>query len=212
VTQATDGDGGTRSYGGRSAAQRAAERRARLVAAATTLLGEHGEQKATMTAICQTAGLTERYFYESFRHRDEALVAAFDEVCRELAASAVAAVEATDGEPLDRTRAALRAAVDVLVAEPAKARVVVLESSASAPLRARRRELVAWFAGVVADEARSILGDRAQPDERLRVHATFFVAGLAELVVSWLHEEPGITPERLVEIGSDLFVAVARRD
>nr|WP_301539788.1 TetR/AcrR family transcriptional regulator [Nocardioides sp. zg-DK7169] len=182
------------------------------MAAAITLLGEQGEQKATMTAICQAAGLTERYFYESFRNRDEALVAALDEVCRELATSAVAAVEATDGEPLDRTRAALRAAVDVLVAAPAKARVVVVESSASAPLRARRRELVAWFAGVVTDEARSILGERALPADRLRVHATFFVAGLAELVADWLHDEPGLTPDRLVEVGSELFVAVARRD
>lgn len=32
----------------------------------------------TMTEVCARAGLTERYFYESFRNLDELLVAIFD--------------------------------------------------------------------------------------------------------------------------------------
>src|SRR3546814_11852560 len=52
-----------------------------------------------MTAICAEASLTERYFYESFRNRDEALMAALDQVCNEIAAAALAAVEQTDGDP-----------------------------------------------------------------------------------------------------------------
>ncbi len=81
--------GGTdrRRYGGRSAQERAEDRRSRLVEAAITVLAAQGE-RATMTAICQQAGLTERYFYESFANREAALVAALERVSDEISATA----------------------------------------------------------------------------------------------------------------------------
>src|SRR5688572_31769757 len=59
-----------RSYGGKTVAERAAERRSRLVDATIAVLSASGEAHATMTAICVEAGLTERYFYESFRSEE----------------------------------------------------------------------------------------------------------------------------------------------
>ena len=55
-----------------------------MVEAAITVLATQGE-RATMTAICHEAGLTERYFYESFANRDAALVAALEAVTEEIA-------------------------------------------------------------------------------------------------------------------------------
>ena len=86
-----------RSYGGKTAEERAQDRRARLVDATIALLAEHGEAGTTMTAICARAGLTERYFYESFAHREDALLAALDHVCEQIAAAA--------GGPSSRRRA-----------------------------------------------------------------------------------------------------------
>src|SRR3546814_12873921 len=88
-----------RSYGGMTSEERSSARRERLVAATIEVLATRGETATTMTAICAEASLTERYFYESFRNRDEALMAALDQVCNEIAAAALAAVERTDGDP-----------------------------------------------------------------------------------------------------------------
>lgn len=200
-----------RSYGGQTADERVAARRERLVAAAASLLAERGESRTTMTAICAEAGLTERYFYESFRSRDEALVAALDTTARRIAAIAVAGVQATPGDPATRVRAGLAAVIDLVVADPAAARVVVLESTANAALRARRHELLGWFSDLVAQEAQGIFGDDAWPQPRARLQAMAFVAGLAELVAGWLQGDVRVGRDELVEIGSDLFTAIARR-
>ena len=205
---------GARTYGGRSAAERAAERRGRLVAAAITALGTQGESATTMTGICQGAGLTERYFYESFKGRDDALVAALDAVAGEVAAAAVAAIEghaAAGGSAGEAVGAALAAVVDLVSSDPAKGRVLVVESAANAPLRARRHALVGEFADLVARQATALYGDRAWPPARARVHGTVFVAGLSELVAAWLAGEVDLDRDELVATGRDLFEAVLRR-
>lgn len=201
----------TRSYGGQTADERAAGRRVRLVDATIRLLAEQGEARTTMTAVCAGAGLTERYFYESFSSRDEALVAALDAAAARIAETAVTAVAASAGSPVDRVRAGLSAVLDLLDEEPAVGRVVVLESTANPALRQRRHGLLRWFGDVVAAEARTIFGERAWPDDRARLHAVAFVAGLGELVAAWQLGELDLTPARLVEIGTDLFAATAQR-
>lgn len=202
---------GARSYGGKTANERVADRRARLVDATIALLASDGEARTTMTAICQRAGLTERYFYESFGSRDEVLHAALDSVSEEIARTAVDAVAASSGEPADRVRAAIGAVVDLVVAAPDKMRVAVIESNANASMRARRHELLGSFAVLVATEAKEIFGDETWPEPRDHLQAVIFMAGLSELVASWLLGEVELTPDELVTTASDSLVALMRR-
>lgn len=201
----------TRSYGGKTAAERVAERRARLIEATIEVLAEHGEAHATMTQVCNAAGLTERYFYESFGSRDELLVAALDSVGEEIARTALDAVAASSGEPADRVRAAIGAVVDLVVAAPDKMRVAVIESNANAPMRARRHELLGSFAALVAAEAREIFGDETWPEPRDHLQGVIFMAGLSELVASWLLSEVELSRDELVTTASDSLVALLRR-
>src|SRR6516225_3996252 len=60
---------------------RQALRRDELVAAGVTLLGGADGPALTVRAVCREAGLTERYFYESFSDRDEFVRAVYDDVC-----------------------------------------------------------------------------------------------------------------------------------
>ncbi len=200
-----------RSYGGRTAPERAADRRQRLVDASIVVLGESGEAAATMTAICSTAGLTERYFYESFANLDEALLAALDSVCNDIIALATATVESTSGPAEARVRAVMTAFVDLVQRSPAKAKVAVIHSSANPRLRARRQELVGVFAEFVAREAAALYGDRAWPAERARIYGLVYVAGFAELVAAWLSGEVTLTPVELAETAADLFTVLSRR-
>ncbi|MEP6502955.1 MAG: TetR/AcrR family transcriptional regulator [Betaproteobacteria bacterium] len=57
---------GGRAYGGLAREERVATRRARFVEAGIELFGTQGFRGATVRGICAAAGLTDRYFYESF--------------------------------------------------------------------------------------------------------------------------------------------------
>lgn len=201
-----------RSYGGKTVAERAAERRSRLVDATIAVLSASGEAHATMTAICVEAGLTERYFYESFASLDDALHAALDSVCQEMLALATAKVQETaDESPEARVHAVMEAFVRWVDEAPAKARVAVIHASANPRLRARRSELLGVFADFVAREATELYGAEAWPMDRARIHGLVYIAGFAELVASWLNGDVRLTRDELVEAAEGLFAVMSRR-
>lgn len=68
---------GLRRYGGRGGEERRAERRERLLDAGLACYGEVGYHAATVRLICARAGLTERYFYESFANGEDLLCAVY---------------------------------------------------------------------------------------------------------------------------------------
>ncbi|MBV9841468.1 MAG: TetR family transcriptional regulator [Sphingomonadaceae bacterium] len=73
-----------RRYGGQSQEARIAERREKLMRAALALYGRVGPADASVAMICAEAGLTARYFYESFANRDALFLAVFEAVCARL--------------------------------------------------------------------------------------------------------------------------------
>src|ERR1700712_4827252 len=66
-----------RRYSGLSFEDRQSDRRARLVRAALDVAGRFGLEGTSVAAICAEAGLTARYFYESFPSRDAIFVEAY---------------------------------------------------------------------------------------------------------------------------------------
>jgi AcrR family transcriptional regulator len=200
-----------RSYGGKTAAERAQDRRLRLVEATISQLAEHGEAATTMTAICARAGLTERYFYESFAHREDALLAALDHVSDRIAAAATDVLGETSGTPEERVHAVMASFVDLVSRDPALGLVAVVHSSATPSLRARRRELIGTFADLVASEAATLYGQDAWPADRAHVQGLVYIAGFGELVAAWLTGEVDLTADQLTSTASDLFVSLSRR-
>jgi AcrR family transcriptional regulator len=73
-----------RRYSGQSFEDRQAERRDKLIHAAVQVAGRVGLDGASVAAICAEAGLTARYFYESFPTREAIFVEAYRAVQREL--------------------------------------------------------------------------------------------------------------------------------
>jgi AcrR family transcriptional regulator len=66
-----------RSYGGLALEDRVAARRARFIAAGVELFGTQGFRGATVRGVCAAAGLTDRYFYESFLTLEALLAAVY---------------------------------------------------------------------------------------------------------------------------------------
>src|SRR5579884_3137113 len=116
-----------RAYGGRSRDERRRERHARLVAAAVKTFGGHGYHSATVRSVCAAAGLTERYFYESFANNEALLIAAYQDVVARLQGNLLQSVAAGRGDPEATVRAALRAYFQFVRDEPEAARILLFE-------------------------------------------------------------------------------------
>src|SRR5258708_27803222 len=75
-----------RRYRGVPADERRQQRRRLLLEACLDLVGRDGTPAVTAESVSAAAKLTKRYFYESFADRDAVLVAALDELFRDIAA------------------------------------------------------------------------------------------------------------------------------
>ena len=199
----------TRSYGGLSASQRQSGRRTRLIEAGLDVLGSRGLSNMTMTAVCARAGLTERYFYESFRNLDELLVAMFDAFSVPTHEAIEAGLKQAPPDLFQRCRAAAGALIDSLTDDPRKARAYV-EAISSTPLRERREATMRAYAEVLAEQMRllsALEADRHQAP--LRLVTTVLVGGLAEAVGEWLNGTLALSKDELADEASRLCVAAA---
>ncbi|MBJ6123738.1 TetR/AcrR family transcriptional regulator [Sphingomonas mollis] len=116
----------SRRWTGRTQEDRRAERRELLIVSATRLYGSLGFRNTGVRAVCRDAGLTERYFYESFANSEALLLAAFDRVVSALRDQIMRA-DASDEPRDDRVRRLLRAYFGALAANPTAARVFLVE-------------------------------------------------------------------------------------
>ncbi|MFY0579783.1 TetR/AcrR family transcriptional regulator [Cystobacter fuscus] len=122
-----------RLYRGSSAEERKAQRREQFIEAAIRVYGAQGYRHATVKAVCEAAGLTERYFYESFSNSEELLVASFQAVKDFLFGELEKAGAGSPGDALERTRTMLQAYYELLQGHPQSARVFLVEISGVSP-------------------------------------------------------------------------------
>lgn len=193
------------TYRGVSAQDRAAGRRARLLEA-TLALWADVDSKVTMTGICAAAGLTERYFYESFAGLDEALTAVLDAVADEIETCTQQAADAAGPDPADRVRASLIAFVGLLLKDPRKGRVAIIEAGAMPALRHRRTQLLRHFAHRTAEEAHAPGGLPRLSDHDGEIAGLMFIGGMAELVTAWLDGALEATPDQIVDAASRMLL------
>ncbi|MGJ9422398.1 TetR/AcrR family transcriptional regulator [Aeromicrobium sp. CF3.5] len=198
-----------RAYRGVAAADRQAQRRAKLLDATLDLWGDPARPRVTMTAVCQRAGLTERYFYESFTHLDDALFAVLEQIAVEIEHTTVEALHAAGGDPTDRVEASITAFVQILTEDPRKGRAAIVESAHVETTREPRALLLRRFAELSASEARRLYGARSWGEAEGVLVATMFVGGVAQLVTSWLDGSLSATPEEIVEAAARNFTLTA---
>ena len=115
-----------RAYAGRSSAERREARRAALIEAGVQVFGRDGFRSATVKSICREAGLTERYFYESFVNSEALFAAVYKSLIAAVEAEMIAAIEAAPKEAEATARASLRVYFGHM-ADPRIARIVLIE-------------------------------------------------------------------------------------
>lgn len=146
-----------RVYNGLTAGARAARRRAQLIEAGLQVFGTVGFRGATVRGVCAQAGLTDRYFYESFEGMEDLLLAVYADCIAEFQAALepVFARWVRAGDP----RGGLQEGLDLFfswVEDPRVARVVWQEVlGVSDRVDAAYAAVIHGFANRLLDVARA---------------------------------------------------------
>jgi AcrR family transcriptional regulator len=198
-----------RRYRGSSVEERRAQRREQLIQAAIQVYGEQGYRNATVKSVCEAAGLTERYFYESFANSEELLVASFqavmDFLLRELEK---ASAEATGGAA-ERVRAMLTAYYAALQLHPQSARVFLVEISGVSPAVDQALEASLRGFGELLARTLDPQGKGSASDEPLLRAGV--VGGIIHIALSWIASGYAQTIHEVVDTAMRLCLVLRKR-
>ncbi|MDX8150770.1 TetR/AcrR family transcriptional regulator [Patulibacter brassicae] len=188
-----------RVYGGQTADERVRARRRQLLDAGLAQLGDAGWAGATVRGVCEAAGLSTRFFYESFANLEALAGEVYDEIAAlvtEEILAAIAAVPADDRA--GQADAAVRTMVDALTGDPRRARVLLVEAHAAPALAPRRAASLAGLAEIIATLGRERYPAGPDAEPTIRIAATLLAGGLSELMVAWVDGALPVDRERLV--------------
>jgi AcrR family transcriptional regulator len=199
---------GERRYGGKTAAERRAERREQLLDAGLELFGTQGFAAVTIEALCAQAGLNPRYFYEQFATREEVLGAVYDRHVQAVLATVGAAIADSPSDPAQRLSAGLTAFVTATLADERAARINYFEMvGVSAELEARRRGVLRAYAELIAAEATQLdgLGPLGRGDRRMT--AVALTGATDGLITDWMSSSDRPQQQAIVDTLLAIFAA-----
>jgi AcrR family transcriptional regulator len=191
-------------YGGRSETERRADRRARLLAAGLQCFGTEGWNATTIERLCSTAGVATRSFYVEFPSREALLLAVFQNVLERTVEEVRPQLSGLT-DPAETVRTALRGYVGHLTADPRRARVVHHEVRVAGSLEQQRHAMILRFAELITRVA------QLPPSTSTRVLGVALAGAVSETLVDWVeHPEPRPEPSTLVDVLTNVFLAVTR--
>src|SRR5580698_6243527 len=189
----------TMPFKGISADDRRIDRRHRVVEAAYAIAGTEGAGALGVGRVCSDAGLTKRYFYESFASLTELQSAVVDHAIAVMTERVDPFRPAGPGGP---PRAWLGAFVGALVDDVCLARVLLAETHGGALSPFRHQIIAVAVAGMAPPES------DPQADLRARLAAFAQIGTLSELCLAWHQGRLAMERATLVDALSDLFVRI----
>jgi AcrR family transcriptional regulator len=189
----------TMPFKGVSADDRRIDRRNRLVGAAFEIAGIEGAAALGVGRVCLSAGLTKRYFYESFASLSELQSAVVDHAIATMSERVDPFRPAAPGGP---PHAWLEAFVGALVDDESLARVLLAETHGG-PLSPFRQQIID-----VAIAGMAPPGSDPQADLRARLVAYAQIGTLSELCLAWHRGQLAIERATLVDVLADLFLRI----
>lgn len=209
MTVGEPGPGGRR-YGGRTAEERREARRNALLDAAFDLYGTLGYQNVSIERTCSHARLTARNFYEEFGGREALLREVYDRTIAESFVAVAGALAAAGDGIRERAAAGIGAFVHAMLDDPRAARIICLEViGVSEDMERHRRSVLRAFGDLVAEEGRRLGAGRVPLGLDPRPFALGVVGGVNELIVDWLGADDRMPIDDLIEVLTDLLVAVS---
>lgn len=202
MTSTSNKKSSSRTYGGLSESERVDERRERFLEAGLEVFGTVGLRGATVRVLCKAAGLTERYFYESFTDTEALFCAVYE---RENNRWREVFMEKVPHMPQDlegRSRASLDVYFTAMRNERL-VRVLHIESMAGSE---RVTSLHHYHTRISTEMSAMLIRldypDLTVTDEFLHALAMAINGASAAMAVQWMLGDYGIPQDILVEVCS----------
>jgi AcrR family transcriptional regulator len=185
----------SRRWSGVPLENRQALRRDELIATGVQLLGGESGPAVTVRAVCRQAGLTERYFYESFSDRDGFVRAVYDDVCTRAMSALTSATT---------PRQAVEQFVALMVDDPVRGRVLLLAPAVEPVLVRSGAEWMPSFIELLQRKLTQI-GDPV----RQKMVATSLIGGLTALFTAYLDGRLAASREQFIDYCVDMLLSRA---
>lgn len=170
-------------------------RRDELIAAGVQSLGGESGPAVTVRAVCREAGLTERYFYESFTDRDEFVRAVYDDVCTRAMSALMSA--ATPREAVEQF-------VALMVDDPVRGRVLLLAPAVEPVLVRSGAEWMPSFIELLQGKLTQI-----SDPVRQKMVATSLIGGLTALFTAYLDGRLAASREQFIDYCVEMLLSRA---
>jgi len=187
-----------RTYAGKSAVERAAERRRALVEAALELIAQDGWTAPPIERVCRQAALNKRYFYESFDTVESLLDAVLDELAAESVCVTLAAMEIDAPLPA-RIRAGIAALVHYLVDDPRRARILFGDAPADRGAATHRTTVIHQIVAAAVAKGRSMYALENDQQPMLQLAASVMVGGTRQAVLDFLDGQPQVDLDEFID-------------
>lgn len=176
-----------RRYRGETSAERKAARHAKIVDAGFKAFGTHGYRGTTVRQVCAEAGLTERYFYESFENKDELFRAVYELVMRRVGDAVQPALAAAADTAEAKARALLGAYFGTIEGDPELGRILLIEVlNTELDQHAIYRDAMSVFTDFVLNEARVLLPRQTDNRAQEEVVAAGIVGAIVHVAMRWV--------------------------
>ncbi|MDO8330630.1 MAG: TetR/AcrR family transcriptional regulator [Fluviicoccus sp.] len=188
-----------RPYGGREHDVRVSERRERFIQAGVRLIGSAGYRAATVRALCAEAGLSNRYFYESFDSTEALLMAVYQRLMGECQAGILTAMQQAAPD-IDAMAAAGVRVFFEHARDPLFARATLLEVMGVSPaVDAVYQENIRVFGRMIIGGAGPVVTAAGLPEEQLDMLGLSLVGALAYAAMHWMLDGYRLTLDQMVE-------------
>ena len=168
-------------------------RRDELIAAGVDVLGGADGGALTVRGVCRAAGLTERYFYESFGDRDDFVRAVYDHVC-----STAMTTLTSSTTPRD----AVERFVALMVDDPVRGRVLLIAPEREPVLTKSGAEWMPSFIELIQHKLTRITDSAVQA-----MVATGLVGALTALFTAYLNGRLATTREQFIDYCVDMLLS-----
>ncbi|HEX5276762.1 MAG TPA: TetR/AcrR family transcriptional regulator [Fluviicoccus sp.] len=198
MTLVTATSAAERPYGGRDHEARVSERRERFIAAGIRVIGSAGYRAATVRVLCAEAGLSNRYFYESFDSTEALLMAVYRRLMGDCQAAILTAMQQAPRQVESITAAGVRVFFEH-ARDPLFARATLLEvMGVSAAVDAMYQENIRIFGRMIMGGARAVLVDDDLPEEEADMLGLSLVGALAYAAMHWMQDGYRLSVEQMV--------------
>jgi len=182
-----------------------------LVTACLELLGEDGASAVSAESVAARAGLTKRYFYESFTDRDALLAELLSEFFAQIYSTIEAALSAAPPSAEARAHTIAASLVDALEHDTQRARLYI-EAPGIPRLQARLEQAYELFTQLLLNNFpfdNNRQSDRSDSEmmERQKFSALLIVAGTTQAVITWLQGNLQLSRQDIVHELARIIIA-----